>query len=1668
MNMTRKNLINKVCAIFVIMLLTISDFMFVGTAVVSYAVDTIKTNSANVDFSAYFLNINGEKVESLEDNIDKQEEYLYVDISVKNEGYFNGTIRLNNNNFNLKEEITSSDVAEISGNEVKLNQINAGSTVTIKLGIEAIKEDIIHSSALDDKTEVILAGQYVNSENVENERYVDIDGKAQVEMKWKSSENSKVELDAKLLTNSTYEVNGEVKRVVQILVNSKITDNNYPVKNTELRLSVPEKVEEIKVHARSTNATNGNISFSEENYTYDESGKNLTIVLSNEDINNISWNKNAQDTFVITYVLRQEENLFNQDITIDATLKTYDNKDLTANQNVYIDQEIDGIVSYALETTEDAIYKGKIYTGEDRDYTVVNQIHIDYLNVVDNIVVRGNETTYLANDEEQFANNIYKQTKIDKQEFLNLFGENGYIHIKDEEGTMIANINQNSETDENGKIVIHYSGEIKNIEIETSEPIQLGTLNIEHTKTIKNANYARENINTFTGMKETLTGNYNEKDSIQEDTIIELKNTSSKAELEASTTTLSATEKNENVKITAILLNNDESKDLYQNPSIKITLPEQVKSVSAKCKLLYGNGLELADAKILTENGSYVIEVDLAGTQNSYNTETLEGTTIVLYADMEVDKLAVNRDEEIKLTYTNEIATSMEDNGEVTSPIKIVANTGVITTNNIAEYAIETIGDQGTQTVALAIAEEEKQATININVINNEGTSIKNVTILGKFPTGEEANLGATLTSGINLLSNTQNVKVYYSDKEDVTTDLNDSNNHWNENEDLSTAKSYLITIDSMQVGEQFEANYTINIPANLNYNLAAEEGYSVNYINNLTETEKEAKATTLSLTTGTGAEITSNLKAYVGDDEITNGDNVYNGEIIRYELTLKNDGSEPANNLAISVPIPNNTTCVQYKKGTDNSNDDNDDVLNATTDYYQEVQVQNNTLTRNIDSLAIKEERTLIYEVRVNQEAINNTISSQATVNYNGTKNSEEMATSTTNTISNPVANADLNMNMVMIARGSSTLHAGLSYSYYLTVTNPSGGNLSDVNIEIKTNDMYTLERVLDSNENQMNVENNAFTIDSLKAGETVSYEINVMAEAKDGTATISAKANNMYRSNQISETVKATDLSISMTANNEGETVENGDSVNYNITVTNNGTEPVDYLEIKQQLSTYLDVQKVTINGEEVAFDSEYQTTNEEGEQNPEEVQEDEDNNIMEESEEYSIGFNYANTLNGGESLTILVETTTDSELIHSNDIHMVSVAEATVRNLTVQSEEINHILVANVNPEIIGDGNTGDDENPDVEDPDQEDPNPENPDENNDPSTGTEDPGENGTTAPAEETYIISGTAWLDANENGQRDTEEQTLSGIKVTLLNLENNTTSEVTTSENGFYSLTNVINGRYVAIFEYDTENYMLTTYQADGISDSRNSDVENVTMNLNGESRQVASTDELQVNGSSITNMDIGLVEARTFDLSLTKTVDKVTVSNAEGTETYEYDDEDLAKVEIRAKNLDGSTVIIEYKIRVTNEGEMAGYAKQLVDYKPSDLSFNSSLNQDWYQSGDDLYSSSLANEKIEPGETKELTLILTKTMTETNTGLVNNTAEIKEDYNTRGINDLDSTAGNKNTSEDDLGSANVIISVSTGAAVSYVAITLSLIAIMAAIAYIISKKVLKENIKF
>ena len=53
---------------------------------------------------------------------------------------------------------------------------------------------------------------------------------------------------------------------------------------------------------------------------------------------------------------------------------------------------------------------------------------------------------------------------------------------------------------------------------------------------------------------------------------------------------------------------------------------------------------------------------------------------------------------------------------------------------------------------------------------------------------------------------------------------------------------------------------------------------------------------------------------------------------------------------------------------------------------------------------------------------------------------------------------------------------------------------------------------------------------------------------------------------------------------------------------------------------------------------------------------------------------------------------------------------------------------------------------------------------------------------------------------------------------------------------------------------------------------------------------------------------------------------------------------------------------------------------------------------------------------------------------MTNENTGVVNNMAEIAEAYNEYGIADINSTPNNNVASENDMGSADVIIAVSTG----------------------------------
>ena len=207
--------------------------------------------------------------------------------------------------------------------------------------------------------------------------------------------------------------------------------------------------------------------------------------------------------------------------------------------------------------------------------------------------------------------------------------------------------------------------------------------------------------------------------------------------------------------------------------------------------------------------------------------------------------------------------------------------------------------------------------------------------------------------------------------------------------------------------------------------------------------------------------------------------------------------------------------------------------------------------------------------------------------------------------------------------------------------------------------------------------------------------------------------------------------------------------------------------------------------------------------------------------------------------------------------------------------------------------------------------------------------------------------------------------------------------------------------------------------------------------------------------------NVDLGLADDGVFDLKLDAYVNKMTVQNSAENNEFIPENKKLGKVDIDPKLVGGSKVMIEYVVTVTNQGTIPGNASKIVDYMSDDLEFDSSLNSDWYLDNDgNVCTRSLEDYIIQPNESKELKLILVKNMTEENTGLVHNTFEIAETTNDKGIEDIDSTPGNK-LLEDDLSYADSIIGISTGLSISVIPIIIVSIIAIIPIAFLIWKKI-------
>ena len=190
----------------------------------------------------------------------------------------------------------------------------------------------------------------------------------------------------------------------------------------------------------------------------------------------------------------------------------------------------------------------------------------------------------------------------------------------------------------------------------------------------------------------------------------------------------------------------------------------------------------------------------------------------------------------------------------------------------------------------------------------------------------------------------------------------------------------------------------------------------------------------------------------------------------------------------------------------------------------------------------------------------------------------------------------------------------------------------------------------------------------------------------------------------------------------------------------------------------------------------------------------------------------------------------------------------------------------------------------------------------------------------------------------------------------------------------------------------------------------------------------------------------DFEKVIIKEFDLALRKWVtEAIVIENGKETVTatghQPYDDpEEIVKVELHRKKLNQVTVKFRYSIRVTNEGDIPGYVKEITDYIPEGLRFDPADNPGWTDEGNNVISTRLPQDiLLQPGEYTEVEVVLTWINDENNMGVMTNIAEISEDDNEYDIPDRDSTPDNQKEGEDDIDDAPVMISISTGAARTY-----------------------------
>ena len=293
----------------------------------------------------------------------------------------------------------------------------------------------------------------------------------------------------------------------------------------------------------------------------------------------------------------------------------------------------------------------------------------------------------------------------------------------------------------------------------------------------------------------------------------------------------------------------------WRNGEFLVEIPEEIINMEINNVTIDNESVRIIAYDLFNKGGKYFIKIVTKNIKPEIYTITIDcnmtpepriptgNKDIKLYAYNEYcnDYYYLTRD-----IYDVDGDNNLEEYvGKSNTLINLLSPTSLITVETVSNY-----NEENEITIAPNIAEVEgngRQASINIDLINNYSNTVTGIKVLGKIPfegntyilNGKDLNSKFSVTmaeNGIQVPDELkENTVVYYSEKENPSKDLEDSNNEWTVKEnvrDFSKIKTYLIDLKeyTIKVGKGYTFNYIVNIPENINYNLTSYSNHAIYY----------------------------------------------------------------------------------------------------------------------------------------------------------------------------------------------------------------------------------------------------------------------------------------------------------------------------------------------------------------------------------------------------------------------------------------------------------------------------------------------------------------------------------------------------------------------------------------------------------------------------------------------------------------------------------------------------------------------------------------------------------------------------------------------------------------------------------------------------------------------